>query len=168
MYNLSAYNDPAAVLRDNAELDDELVALAMHVTPDAVHASQGAVRWTFAEQLAHLAEFPRFFAADLAEWMAKGGPVGRAHDHPARLAAVAVAAARSLDELRHDLPLAFVALADVLARLTSDHLASRMETREYGSEPCGNYLSRYVIGHKRKHVAQLRKSFDYLAGGRIR
>jgi 2,3-dihydroxybenzoate-AMP ligase len=43
-----------------------------------------------------------------------------------------------------------------------------MDNRRYGSEPCGNYLSRYVIGHKRKHVAQLRKSFDYLAGGRIR
>jgi len=164
----SAYSDPAAVQRDNAALDDELTALAAQVTPETLHASQGAVRWTFAEQLAHIAEFPRFFAADLAEWLANGGPVGRALDHPARLAAVAAAPARSLDELRRDLPPAFAALADVLTRLTSHHLASRMDTRRYGSEPCANYVSRYVIGHKRKHVAQLRKSFDYLAGGRIR
>ena len=168
MYSSSASSDPAAVLRDNAALDDELTALAAQVTPDALHASQGAVRWTFAEQLAHIAEFARFFAADLADWMANGGPVGRAHDHPARLAAVAAAPAQSLDELRGDLPSAFAALADVLARLTSDHLVSRMDTRGYGSELCANYLSRYVIGHKRKHVAQLRKSFDYLAGGRLR
>src|SRR5256885_16831951 len=96
MYSLSS-SDPAAALRDNAALDDELTALAAQVTLDALHASQGAVRWTFAEQLAHIAEFARFFAADLADWMANGGPVGRAHHHPARLAAVAAAPAPALD-----------------------------------------------------------------------
>src|SRR5437016_14170905 len=128
MYSPSAFSDPAAVLRDNAALDDELTALAAQVTPDALHASQGAVRWTLAEQLADVAEFARLFAADLAEWMANGGTVGPAHDHPARLAAVAAAPARSLDELRRDLSVAFAALTDVLARLPSDHLASRMDT----------------------------------------
>jgi len=102
--------------------------------------------------------------------MAHGGPVGRAHDHPARLSGGVGRTARSLDELRRVTFLtAFAALADVLARLTSDHLASRMDTCGYGSEPCAHYLSRYVIGHKRrKHVAQLRKIIRLSAGGRIR
>src|SRR2546428_6835530 len=135
MYSPAASSDPAAVLRDNAALDDELTALAAQVTPDALHASQGAVRWTFAEQLAHIAECARFFAADLADWMANGGPVGRAHDHPARLAAVAAAPAQSLDELRGEVPPPLPAPAGVPARATPNHPGSRMDTPGHGPAP---------------------------------
>ena len=59
-----SYSDVAAIVRDNAALDAELTALADAATPDLLHASQGSVRWTLAEQLGHLGEFPRFVAAD--------------------------------------------------------------------------------------------------------
>jgi 2,3-dihydroxybenzoate-AMP ligase len=132
-----------------------------------LHASQGSVRWTVAEQLAHIGEFPRFFAEDLSAWLATRGSVGRPHEHSTRLAAVAAAPSRSLEDLQAALPAAFAMLEEVLSRLTPADVSSTMENRRYGGEPVANYLSRYVIGHKRKHVAQLRKSFDYLAGGRI-
>jgi len=160
--------DLPSVLRRNRDLDAELLALAAHITPETLHASQGAGRWTLAEQLGHIAEFPVFFAQDLADWLAHGGPVGRTHAHPARLAAVEGARTVSLDELVGRLTPAFEALARALAVLTPDQLASMMENRKYGREPFANYLARYILGHKAGHVRQLRRSLDYLAGGRIR
>jgi len=83
------------------------------------------------------------------------------------LAAIAAAPSKSLSELRGALPPAFAALSAVLEEVTPDHLAVHMDHRVYGSEPLANYVSRDIIGHKRQHIAQLRTSFDYLAGGRI-
>jgi len=162
-----AYSDVAGIVRDNAALDAELTVLADDVTPDLLHASQGSARWTLAEQLGHIGEFPRFLAADLSAWLARGGQVGRTHDDSARLAAIAAAPSKSFSELRGALPPAFAALSAVLEEVTPDHLAVQMDHRVYGSEPLANYVSRDIIGHKRQHIAQLRTSFDYLAGGRI-
>jgi 2,3-dihydroxybenzoate-AMP ligase len=162
------YSDVADIVRDNAALDTELAALADAITPDLLHASQGSVRWTLAEQLGHIGEFPRFLAADLAAWLARGGQVGRTHDESARMTAIAAAPSKALGELKGALTPAFAALSAVLEQVTPDHLAAQVDHRMCGSEPLANYVSRDIIGHKRQHIAQLRASFDYLGGGRIR
>ena len=163
-----AYPGVAALLRDNAALDTELIALADAVTPDLLHASQGSVRWTLAEQLGHVGEFPGFLAADLLSWMAGGSQVGRTDDDPARMAAIAAAPSRTLGELKSALPPAFAGLAAVLERLTPGHLAAQIDHRGHGREPLASHVLRDIIGHKRQHIDQLHTSFDYLAGGRMR
>ena len=83
------------------------------------------------------------------------------------MAAIAAAPSKSFGELRGALPPAFAALSAVLEQVTPDRLPARMNHRMYGSAPLASYVSRDIIGHKRRHVAQLRTSFDYLAGGRM-
>lgn len=154
-----------AIVTRNGALDRELLVRAKRITPGTLHQSQGEGRWTLAQQLGHLGEFPPFFAEDLQNWLrhGPGTPVGRTHDHPARLRAVEAAREKSLGELLAALEPGFRALSQVLSQLTARDLTAPMENRKHGSEPLTNYLERYILGHKTKHVGQLQRSFDFVA-----
>jgi hypothetical protein len=112
-----------------------------------------------AENLAHLAEFPLYFADDLRLQLEReGAEVGRTHDHPGRNAAIVAARGRSLAELRRALDEAHGALATVLERLEDHHLGRVARNRRYGPEPLSTFLERYVLGHKAAHVDQLNRT----------
>ncbi len=145
-----------AVRIANKELDERLRALAAAIPVDRLHADPGEGKWTLAENLAHIAEFSRYFAVDLAAQLRQeGAPVGRTHDHAARNAAIAVAKSQGIDDLRTALDRALDALAEQLDELRSEHLDRMGENRKYGSEPLHQFLDRYVLGHKAAHVEQL-------------
>jgi hypothetical protein len=146
-----------AVRAHNAALDAELRALAADVPAEALGRDPGGDEWTVAQVLAHLGEFPRFFADDLGRWLDDPAtPVGRTVEHPARLAAVSEAQRADLATLRADMNAAFDALEAVLDRLDDDHLRAQTQNVKYGPEPLTTYLDRYVLGHKAGHVDQLR------------
>ena len=76
------------VRRENRFLDEELLAEAEMFDPQLLHEAPDG-EWSAAQVLAHLGEFPRFFAGELQRW--RDDPtavVGRTHEHPVRLAAV--------------------------------------------------------------------------------
>ena len=153
----------------NAALDIQLRELAARVPADALARDPGGEEWTLAQLLAHLGEFPGFFADDLGAWLdaatiAPPVPVGRTLEHPVRLAAVAEARRADLAVLRADIDVAFAALAAVLARLDDAHLTATTHNRTYGAEPLTTYLDRYVLGHKAAHVTQLRSTLAAVAG----
>ena len=86
------------VRAENRRLDTELLAEARAADPAGLHLAPGE-EWSLAQLLAHLGEFPRFFAEQLRRWRADPAPViGRTHEHAARLAAVDDPAGQ-LDEL---------------------------------------------------------------------
>jgi hypothetical protein len=148
------------VRRRNAELDDRILSIVDLVDPARLHLLEdkpaGEEAWSAAMVLAHLAEFPRFFAADLRRFLADpAAPVGRTHEHPERLAAVAAARDRSLDELRAAVAAAVADLAAALDGLRDHHLATLSQNRRYGPEPLTAFLDRYVLGHKQSHERQL-------------
>jgi uncharacterized damage-inducible protein DinB len=146
-----------AVRAHNAALDAELRALAGEVPAEALGRDPGGDEWTVAQLLAHLGEFPRFFADDLSRWLDDPAtPVGRTVEHPARLAAVEEAQSADLTALRSEMDAAFAALETVLDRLDDEHLRAQAQNRKYGPEPLTTYLDRYVLGHKASHVEQLR------------
>lgn len=139
----------------NRRLDAELLAEAETADPAALHfAPEG--EWSLAQVLAHLGEFPRFFAGHLRRWRHDPSAViGRTHEHPQRLAAVAAPNGQ-----RHELVTAareaFAVLAAELEALTDDDLAAATENVKYGREPLWNFMDRYVIGHKAGHLDQIR------------
>lgn len=153
----------------NAALDTELRALAARVPAGALGRDPGGEEWTLAQLLAHLGEFPSFFADDLGAWLDAGTnappqEVGRTLEHPVRLAAVADAEGADPVVLRADIDSAFAALTAVLERLDDAHLTAVTQNRKYGAEPLTAYLERYVLGHKAAHVAQLRTTLATVAG----
>src|SRR5207237_9829111 len=73
---------------ENARLDAALLAEAESFDPGRLLAAPEG-EWSAAQVLAHLGEFPRFFAGELRRW--RDDPlaaIGRTHEHPVRLAAV--------------------------------------------------------------------------------
>ena len=150
----------------NAELDVQLSRLAEQVSPGQLHAATPDGDWTPAETLAHIAEFARYFAGDIARHLgAEGIDVGRTHEHPGRNQAIAAAPSRTLDELRSSLNSALDELAKVLATLRDEHLGRIGNNRKYGPEPLSVFLDRYVLDHKAAHRDQLRRTLDALVAG---
>ena len=146
----------AAELRaENRFLDEELMAEAEMFDPARLgDAPEG--EWSAAQVLAHLGEFPRFFAGELRRWRDDPSAViGRTHEHPVRLAAVE-SPAQVLDELVAGMGAAFAELAAELEPLGDDDVEAKTENVKYGPEPLSAFFDRYVIAHKAGHLEQLR------------
>jgi hypothetical protein len=140
---------------ENSRLDEELLAEAEAFDPDRLaHAPDG--EWSAAQVLAHLGEFPRFFAGELRRWHDDPSAViGRTHEHPIRLAAVE-SPAEVLDELVTGMRSALTELAAALKLINDDDVEARTQNVKYGPEPLSAFFDRYVIGHKAGHLDQLR------------
>ena len=139
----------------NHFLDEELLAEAEAFDPERLdEAPEG--EWSAAQVLAHLGEFPRFFAGELQRWREDPtAVVGRTHEHPARLAAVS-SPTDALNELMAAMRSAFAELAGALRTLSDDDLEAKTENVKYGPEPLSAFFDRYVVGHKAGHLEQLR------------
>lgn len=140
---------------ENARLDEALLAEAEAFDPTRLtEAPEG--EWSAAQVLAHLGEFPRFFAGELRRWRDDPAAViGRTHEHPVRLAAVE-SPAEVLGELVVAMRAAFAELAAELELLGDDDVDAKSENVKYGPEPLSAFFDRYVIGHKAGHLDQLR------------
>ena len=143
------------VRAENRRLDEALLAEAEAFDPARLaDAPEG--EWSAAQVLAHLGEFPRFFAGELRRWKDDASAViGRTLEHPVRLAAVeSPADARA--ELLAGMRSAFAELAAALTLLADDDVEAKTENVKYGPEPLSAFLDRYVVGHKAGHLEQLR------------
>jgi DinB family protein len=140
---------------ENRFLDEELMAEAEMFDPARLtDAPEG--EWSAAQVLAHLGEFPRFFAGELRRWRDDPSAViGRTLEHPVRLAAVE-SPAKVLDELVAGMRSAFAELAAELDVLSDADVDAKTENVKYGPEPLSAFFDRYVIGHKAGHLDQLR------------
>ncbi len=140
---------------ENARLDEELLAEAEAFDPSRLTDAPDG-EWSAAQVLAHLGEFPRFFAGELRRWHDDPSTViGRTHEHPVRLAAVE-SPSEALDELVVGMRAALTELAAALALLTDDDVEAKTENVKYGTEPLSAFFDRYVIAHKTGHLEQLR------------
>jgi len=147
-----------AVRSRNGELDAALLAAGQAVPADRLRAVPPGDEWSPAHLLAHLGEFPLFFAAELRRWHAdRDSEVGRTHQHPGRLAAISDQAVRRLTqrELMEQAGRACVELAEVLTLLEDSDLTATTHNVKYGEEPLSSFLDRYVLGHKAGHLQQL-------------
>ena len=131
---------------------DEIEPSSMHVDPENGE-------WTLAQNLAHIGEFPRFFASDLSAWKSDHSRlIGRTHDHDVRLTAIGSASGRAYEELRDGCARAFAELADVLQGLEDEDLRAVTTNIKYGQEPLGAYIDRYLLEHKEAHIEQLQRT----------
>ncbi len=143
------------VRAENARLDEALLDEAQGFNPTRLTlAPEG--EWSAAQVMAHLGEFPRFFAGELRRWRDDPAAViGRTVEHPVRLAAVE-SPAKVLGALVAGMHSAFKELAAELEKLRDDDIDAKTENVKYGPEPLSAFFDRYVIGHKAGHLDQLR------------
>ncbi|MDQ1565473.1 MAG: hypothetical protein QOF96_353, partial [Actinomycetota bacterium] len=139
----------------NARLDEALLAEAGAFDPARLTDAPDG-EWSAAQVLAHLGEFPRFFAGELRRWYDdRSAVIGRTMEHPVRLAAVE-SPPDALGELVAGMRAAFAELAAALEALSDDDVEAKTENVKYGPEPLTAFFDRYVTGHKAGHLDQLR------------
>lgn len=152
----------------NRDLDTQLLDLVAQVPEAQLHTDPGDGEWSLAENLAHIGEFPCFFAREIAAMLRadvdEDLEVGRTHEHPDRVEAVAAAAGRNRDQLADAVATALDEMANTLRHVTDDDLQRTFTNRKYGAEPLIAYLERYVLGHKAAHVDQLRRTLRLVGG----
>lgn len=143
------------VRAENARLDEALLAEAGALDPARLTDAPDG-EWSAAQVLAHLGEFPRFFAGELRRWYDdRSAVIGRTMEHPVRLAAVE-SPADALGELVAGMRAAFAELAVALEALSDDDIEAKTENVKHGPEPLTAFFDRYVTGHKAGHLDQLR------------
>jgi hypothetical protein len=143
------------VRAENARLDEALLAEAGALDPARLTDAPDG-EWSAAQVLAHLGEFPRFFAGELRRWYDdRSAVIGRTMEHPVRLAAVE-SPADALGELVAGMRAAFAELAVALEALSDDDVEAKTENVKHGPEPLTAFFDRYVTGHKAGHLDQLR------------
>jgi uncharacterized damage-inducible protein DinB len=153
------------VRRINAGLDAQLIERIERIEPDQLNLDPKNGEWPLAQNLAHIGEFPRYFAADLRRWLADdSAEVGRTHEEANRLQAIESAPARDPAELKDDVREAFSELTSALESLEDADLERTMQNRKYGPEPLTKFLDRYILGHKAAHVRQLDETLAAIAG----
>jgi len=155
-----------ALRQRNGDLDRQLRELVARVSADRLRDDPGDGEWTLAENLAHLGEFPRYFAREITRMVAADAPVevGRTHEHPERNEAVAAAGDQNRDQLAAAVETALDEMDNALRLVSTDDLRRVFTNRKYGREPLAVHLQRYVLGHKAAHVEQLRRTLAALTG----
>lgn len=149
--------------RRNTDYDETLLELLDAAPAARIHDDFGD-EWTIAMNLAHIAEFPGYFARQLDQWIdGHRVVVGRVAEYDAdRNDALARAPGLDLDDLRDWAQASFAALRKVLDRVRDEHLTAVTHNVKYGPEPLTDYLARYVVSHKAAHVRQLRAALEML------
>lgn len=153
------------VIGRNRQLDHRLRDLVAQAPADRLREDPGGGEWSLAENLGHIAEFPRFFGRELALVLDQPDvdvEVGRTHEHPERNEAVAAAAGKGHEQLAREVDAALAELGGVLDRLTDHDLQRVVSNRKYGPESLATYLQRYVLNHKAAHIDQLGRTFAAL------
>lgn len=149
----------------NRDLDRQLRELVATVPDERLRDAAGAGEWTLAENLAHIGEFPRYFAREITRMVAADADVevGRTHEHPERNEAIAAAEGKDRGQLSAAIDAALDEMANALGLVSDDDLRRVFTNRKYGQEPLTAYLQRYVLGHKAAHVDQLRRTLAAVA-----
>ena len=148
------------------ELDQELLALVDDVRPEELREDPGTGKWRIDQNLAHLSEFPEYFARQLTRWI-EGDQVvlGRTAEASAeRNDPIVRAGEPDLETFRRRIRRALESLEDALAGLRDQHIDAVTENVKYGQEPLRNFLHRYCVGHKATHVRQLRETIEAVRG----
>lgn len=156
------YESAETVREWSRELDGELLALVDDVRPEELRVDPRTGKWRIDQNLAHLSEFPAYFARQLERWV---------HGDQAVLGRVAEASAErndpihragdtDLETFRERIRGSLEELDRALGLLRDEHVDAPTENVKYGREPLRNFLHRYCVGHKAVHVRQLRETLE--------
>ena len=161
------YDSARQVLEWSRELDRELLDLVNEVRPEELRVDPETGKWRVDQNLAHLSEFPSYFADQLRRWV-RGEQVvlGRVAEASAeRNDPIHRAEEFDLETFRDRIRDGLGRLDGALELLRDEHIDATTENVKYGPEPLRNFLHRYCVGHKAVHVRQLRETLEAVRGG---
>jgi uncharacterized damage-inducible protein DinB len=147
-----------ATMRSTA---DEMLAL-VDAMPEASIAWRPAPDvWSVLENLCHVAEFVPYWTAQIAQVIrAPQQQWGRTHHDPDRLAAVAAASSRSLEDVKLAIHSAVLDSASTLNAYTPQQLATEAPScnPRWGVKPASFIVDTLLVNHLASHLGQIRRN----------
>lgn len=118
-------------------------------------------KWSIMEVLAHVDEAVAYWLDEITRLLETPGTEwGRGLQDERRLAAVAAAGGRSLDEVLSSIDKVKGRVADVLAPITSETLALEAPSRNprFGTKPLSFVIQHLLVDHAASHVKQIERN----------
>jgi uncharacterized damage-inducible protein DinB len=142
---------------------------ALERTPDAALQTRPAPeRWSQAENLAHVAEYRRFFTNEASRVLEHpGARMGRTIADPARAAWIEQHAHDSRDALKRGLEDSFATTCAFLNTLQDAQLETRGQhvNPKFGEQTLREFIAHFIAEHDVKHVAQSRDILSQVMQG---
>ena len=144
----------------------ELEAAARAAPPGIVHRRPAPDEWSVIELLAHMANSPCFYVAEIQRLVRQGGgPFGRTLEDPGRVGPVQAHAGDSLYEAIARNREGVAVARELLATLSDGDLAVRGVHPRAGEYDVAGLVARFIVNHRREHARQIREASAALTGG---
>jgi uncharacterized damage-inducible protein DinB len=159
-------SDRQALARRIEELYGELERLVGGLRPDQLYWEPGGEAWTVMQVLAHVGEFPGFFAGELLRAVADPGTRwGRTMADAARLQAVADGRGSTLQEAWERVQRGRQAILDALGSISDGDLDVEAEhvNPKFGRRSMRWLVEHFIIEHLEGHIGQIRRNLQQQA-----
>ncbi|WP_159887789.1 DinB family protein [Paenibacillus puerhi] len=141
---------------------DDIVDLVTGLPSELLVWKPSEEAWSIQQVVCHLEEAIPYWLQELQETLKAPAPWGRGLQHEGRLAAVASAHQRSLEEALQGLAQAKQQAADVLASVSEADLQIEAESRNprFGTKPLSFIVVHLLVEHTATHLQQIRRNIE--------
>ena len=145
------------ILAEFEESQQAFLELLAQTDEASLYHKGDAADWSAAMVLVHIAEAREFFAGEIEKILAEPPEtVGRTLDDPHRLQTIASYGQASVEEIRRRLVRSHQIMAGTVRKVTATHLKLQPVHVSYGPLTMTEFLQRFVVGHDRAHVQQVK------------
>jgi hypothetical protein len=150
----------ARQLIDDLEAAEAELEAAARAAPDhLLQRRPAADEWSVLEILAHMADSPRFYAAEIRRLIREGGgSFGRPLDDPGRVGPIREHAGDSLDQAIARNRAGVAEATALIATLTDADLAIHATHPRVGAFDVAGLVARFIVNHRRDHARQIREA----------
>lgn len=149
---------------------DQIIATTKDMSPELLMWKPAEDKWSVMEVLAHVEEAIPYWLDEINRLIERPGTEwGRGLQDEKRLAAIAMAGSRSLDEVLSSLENIKGQVAEVLNTIPKEALLREAPSRNprFGIKPLTFVIEHLLVEHVDTHVKQIKRNLDeYLAANR--
>jgi len=146
---------------------NRMLELADGLDEETLRRKPSPEKWSVMEVLCHVEEMLEYWMEELQRVVAnRGGSWGRGLQDERRLAAVARADQRTLEDVTAGLRKAGTLVRDTVSKLSDDDLALEAPHRneKFGVKPMTFLLDHFVVDHLEGHIGQIRRNLESFSG----
>lgn len=151
-----------AILSTQQSLE-QIIAVSRTVSSDLLHWKPAEDKWSIMEVLVHVDEAIPYWLKEIELLLATPGITwGRGLQDEQRLAALATAGSRSLDEVLASIEKAIDQVRQVLEPITEDQLKQESPSRNprFGTKPLSFVIQHLLVEHAAVHDRQIKRNIE--------
>lgn len=142
---------------------DQIIATSKELSPEQLTWKPAEDKWSVMEVLAHVDEAIPYWLEEINRLLEQPGVEwGRGLQDEKRLAAIAAAGSRSLDDVLASIEKTKGQVAQVLSAISAEALQREAPSRNprFGTKPLTFVIEHLLVEHADTHVQQIKRNLD--------